>query len=256
MHLLEKLVDDLRRGENIDQYATIIVAFVLVVLGLLGITPAGLVASLTLGVLGLLALSSLVNRYRIEELAEKVAESAKGFFVKEYPPEFNEDIQTAKEVWLVGVTLSRFIKNNYGKLEEKVRKGQTLKVLLVHPAGAPLEMAINRYYAEANRNPSIKALDINNNLQLLCGLQKLAPGKVEIRTIQSPLTFGAICLAPEAVSGVMYLEHYAYRMAADAQPKFVLRARDGYWYDLFKQEIYTLWNNGEIWACSGQDDSI
>jgi hypothetical protein len=249
MRFLDKIWDDIRHGENIDQYATIIVALILVVLGLLGIAPAELIASLTLGVLGLLALSNLVNRHRLEALAEEVARSSQGFFLEDFPPDFKDDFQAATEVWLVGVTLSRFLKNNYGALEDKLRQGHLVKVLLVQPSGAPLEMAVNRYYAEVNRNVEAKSADIHHSLRLLCGLRRLAPQNVEIRTIHSPLTFGAIGLNPDAASGALYVEHYPYRMVADAQPKFVLRASDGYWYELFNAEIHTLWNDGEAWEC-------
>ncbi len=249
MRFLEKIWDDIRHGENIDHYTTIVAAFALVVLGILGVAPPELIAALTLGVLGLLALSNLVNRHRLEELSEKVARSSQGFFLEEFPPDLKDTFQSAKEVWLIGVTLSRFLKNNYGPLEEKIRKGHAVKVLLVHPAGAPLAMAANRYYAEINRNVETRSADIHHSLQLLCGLRKIAPKKVEIRTIQSPLTFGAICANPDSASGALYLEHYSYRTMADAQPKFVLHASDGYWYDLFNAEVHTLWNSGEAWKC-------
>lgn len=244
-----KIWEDIRHGENIDQYATILFAFGLGILGLLGITPSGLIASLTLAILGLLAVSNLVNRYRVEELSQKLSQTSKGFFLEEFPADFKDNFQSAKEIWLIGVTLSRLLKNNYGRIEEKIRKGHIVKVLLVHPEGAPLEMAANRYYAEISRNAETKGADINQSLRLLCGLRKIAPQKIEIRTIQSPLTFGAVCVNPDSASGVLYIEHFPYRTVADAQPKFVLRASDGSWYELFNKETHALWNSGKIWEC-------
>lgn len=249
MRLLEKIWEDIRHGENIDQYATIVFAFALGILGLLGITTSESIASLTLAVLGLLAVSNLVNRHRVEELSQKLSQSSKGFFLEEFPPEFKRDFQSAKEVLLIGVTLSRLIKTNYGIIEEKLRKGHTVKVLLVHPEGSPLEMAANRYYAEVSRSTVSKGVDIVSSLMLFCGLRKSYPKYIEIRTIQSPLTFGAVCLNMNSTLGIMYLEHFPYRTVADAQPKFVLQANDGRWYELFKKEVHALWNSGNEWKC-------
>jgi hypothetical protein len=53
----------------------------------------------------------------------------------------------------------------------------------------------------------------------------------------------------ERISGALYLEHYPFRTASDSVPKFVLCARDGYWYDFFKREILALWNAGVEWSC-------
>lgn len=255
MRLIEKIWEDVRHGENIDQYATIVFAFTLGALGLLGITKPELIASLTLAVLGLLAVSNLVNRYRVEELSQKLSQSSKGFFVEEFPPEFKDDFKSAKEVLLIGVTLSRFIKTNYGVIEEKLRKGHTIKVLLVHPYGSALEMAATRYYAEVSRSTVTKRADVTNSLMLFCGLRKNHPKYMQVRTIESSLTFGAVCLNVNSALGAMYIEHFPYRTIADAQPKFVLRANnDERWYELFKKEVDALWDSGNEWKC--EDESL
>ncbi|MCL4300180.1 MAG: hypothetical protein KJ077_30890 [Anaerolineae bacterium] len=250
MSFLKRIWEDIRRGENIDLYATVIIAFSLVILGLVGITPAGLVASLTLTVLGLLAVSNLVNRYRLEELSQKLSQSTNSFFLQEFPSDFKENLVTGKDIWLISVALSGILKGNYQIIEEKLRKGHTIRILVVHPEGAPVEMAASRYYADVRRNAETTALQIKNNLQLFCSLRNVAPKRIEIRTIQNPLTFGAVCVNPDTASGVLYLEHFPYRTVSDALPRFTLRASDGYWYDFFNKEVHALWNSATVWECS------
>lgn len=94
---------------------------------------------------------------------------------------------------------------------------------------------------------------IRDSLVSLCGLQQIAPDKLEIRTINNPLTFGAVCMNPEAASGVLYLEHFPFRTVPGAMPRFVLRASDGRWYDFFKKEIQALWDAGVEWKCDGKN---
>jgi hypothetical protein len=60
--LLRRILDDLRRGENIDAYVTVFAAVVLSVLNIVNILPPGSLSGVILGVLALLAIGTLVTR--------------------------------------------------------------------------------------------------------------------------------------------------------------------------------------------------
>ena len=60
MKLLNRIWQDVRRGENIDLYLTISIAIILSLLNILNLANPILVESVTLAVLGLLAVTSLV----------------------------------------------------------------------------------------------------------------------------------------------------------------------------------------------------
>jgi hypothetical protein len=250
MRVLRRIWDDIRSGENIDLYITVIVAIGLAILNIVGIAPQTYLAPITLAVLGLLAITSLGNRYRIEELLQKQAQSIDNFYVEEYPLSFKNDFEAAEELWLIGVSLRRTVQANYPKIEQKLRQGHIIKVLLVHPEGAGLEIAVSRNYARREVEP--KSNEIRFNLQLLCDLRKISPNKLEVRTIQYPLAYGVTAVNPDTASGVLYLEHYCFRTASDSLPRFVLRAKDGRWYDFFKSEIRAMWNAGIEWPCDKQ----
>jgi hypothetical protein len=245
MQTLERIWADIRRGENIDLYATVCIAFGLVILALLNIAPSEWIPPLTLTVLGLLAISNLGSRHRTEELLEKFAQSSDTVFMDEFPTSIKSDFAAAKEVWLVGVSLVGTIGNAYAEIERKLHKGDTIKILLVHPESPASELAASRSYVLADIERTNRR--IYDALQILGSLKKIAPDKLEIRTIQNPLTFGARVTNPESASGVLYIEHFPYKTVGGSLPKFVLRAKDGRWYDFFKKEIQTLWNNGVEW---------
>lgn len=181
-----------------------------------------------------------------EKLPSESLQDASSFFGEEFPPDFWENYSNARDLWLIGLTLRRWL--DYKKLGKKLQQGHTIRVLLVHPKGDALEMAASRYCSEEHRKAT--ELRIENSLRQFCELRKTAPQQMEIRTIQNPLTFGAICINPDSTSGVLYLEHFPYRTVSDALPKFVLRASDGRWYRFFNEEIHTLWNDGVAWECS------
>jgi hypothetical protein len=248
MRILKRIWDDTRSGENIDLYITVVVAVILAILNLIGVASQAYVAPITLAVLALLAITSLGNRYRIEELLQRQAQSIDSFYMEEYPPGLKNDFETAEELWLIGVSLNRTIKINYTKIEQKLRHGHTIRVLLIHPEGPGVEMAVARSYAR--REIEAKSNDIQFTLRLLCDLRRIAPNKLEVRTIQYPLGYGVIATNPDTVSGTLYLEHYCFRVASDSLPRFVLRARDGRWYDFFKSEVKALWAAGVEWPCN------
>lgn len=248
MKILSRIWNDIKRGENIDLFLTIIAAFGLVALNLAGLATATLIAPLTLAVLGLLAISTLGNRYRSEELFQKLAQSAESIFLDEFPQSLESDFEKATELWLVGVTFSRTVKTYYSTIEQKLQKGHTVKVLLVHPEGTAVKMAEERAYRPTNIER--KRMEILGTLEDLCELRNHTNGKLEIRTIDNPLSFGARAMSPESASGILYIEHYPYKVAGGAKPKFVLKASDGRWYNLFIEEMRLLWENSIQWECS------
>jgi hypothetical protein len=250
MKLLQRIWDDIRAGENIDQYLTIIVAITLTVLNLAGVSIQSQLAPFTVAILALLAINSLGNRFKIDELLNKKTETLENFFRDEFPPSYKTDFENSDVMWLVGVSLHRTIKTNYSILEEKLRRGQKLRVLLIHPEGAGVEISVARNYVHRGVEP--KKNDILFILELLCGLREIAPAGLEIRTIKFPLAFGVTAINPDTATGKLYVEHYGFRISTDSIPRYVLKASDGHWYDIQKKEIEALWNAGENWMCEKQ----
>ncbi|MFQ5632976.1 MAG: hypothetical protein ACE5I1_29760 [bacterium] len=246
MNVLARVWDDIRRGENIDLYLTIILALGLVVFNLFGLASEKLVTQITLAVLGMLAIVMLGNRYRIDELLRKDARMQKNFFLEEFPATLMKDFEAASELWLVGVSLSRTIKSNYQRIERKLSQGTKFKVLVVHPGGVGVEMAVSRNYA--HRSPEQKTNEIRTTLEYLSQLKQNAPDNLEIRTIQNPLGYGAVAANPGSASGVLYHENYCFRISSDAMPKYVIRPEDGKWYDFYIKELQMYWEAGVEWT--------
>lgn len=246
MRTLKRIWKDIRRFENLDSYITIVVAISLAILNLIGVPVSTSIASLTLAVLGLFAFTNLINRHRIDELYESFNRSASNFFMEEFPSEVRSNFESATEIWLIGVSLHRAVTFNYEKIESKIRQGHKFKVMLVHPEGPGIEMAMSRNYPR-RREVAPKSSQIRTILQLLCDLQKIAPERLEVRTIQNPLSYGVLATNPDTASGVLYLEHYTFGISTESLPRFVMRASDGNWYDFFKREIRAMWDYGVVW---------
>lgn len=143
---------------------------------------------------------------------------------------------------IIGVSLERTIRNNYAALEEKLRRGDSIRVLVVDPNSAASEIAANRVYVnvdvERTRN------GIQATLKSLSNLKQTTLGKLEIRIVDYPPSVGGFVMDPETAQGVLYLKHYTFKMPDEDIPRFVLRPKDGYWYKFFTQQAQILWKNG------------
>jgi hypothetical protein len=247
MQKLGKIWSDIRKGQNIDLLLTVAVSFVLVALNLLGIASSSLVASLTLAVLGLIALSSLESRYQVSELTEKLNGTSSSLFVDNYPSELDRDIENAQELWLIGVSLSRTIKSYYSVIEQKLIKGHPVKAILTHPEGAALEMSLLPVYG--NKSMEQRKAEILGSLETLCELQQRYPNLMKVRTSRHYIGHGVIAVDPNSGKGKLYIENHPFRMPGGSRPKFILEAKDGAWYDFYKQEMFTIWEHCTDWNC-------
>ncbi len=246
MNKMRKVWADIQKGQNIDLLLTIVVSFALVIVNLLGVTSPNLTSSLTLAVLGLIALSSLESRYKSEELLNRIEHAKGSFFQNSFPPQIKQDIKDAKELWLIGVSLSRTVKSYYSDIEQKLRNEYSVRVILTHPAGASLEMSVLPVYG--NKSLEQRKAEILGSLETLCDLQKKYP-HLQIKTSGHYIGHGVIAINPNDNKGKLYIENHPFKMPGGSRPKFVLEAKDGEWYDFYKQEMFVVWDNCSNWVC-------
>lgn len=247
MNRLQHIWDDIKKGENLDLYLTVVAAVVIATLNLFGVAQA-YIAPLTLAVLALLALAMLGNRYQHQQLVSSLSQNIESVFLTEFPASVRTDFETGQDLWMVGISLSTPIDDYYSTLEKKLRLGHKVKVLMVRPDSPAVEMSEMRAYARANAART--RIEIQDHLQDFCKLREIAPDSILIRTIAHPLGHGVLAMNPDSTSGVLYISNYPYKTEGGSLPKMVLRPKDGIWYELYRQELHNLWDSGEDWLCS------
>lgn len=248
MQVLRRIWEDIRHGENVDLYVTVAVAIVLAVLNIVGFAPQAWIAPLNLAVLALLAVATLGNRHRLEGILKRLTQGSEGVLLENFPADTYRNVEDSKELWLVGVTLASTMEALYPLFERKLRRGDSIRALVVDPDGAACKMAATRHYArpDVTRHQA----QIRETLKDLCELKKVAPDRLEVRTIDYLLTFGAYVTDPDEVGGALYLKHYPFKMPLGrARPGLALRPRDERWYDHFRSELRSLWENATPWPC-------
>ncbi len=244
--ILKQVLDDIRQGENIDLYLIVVIALPLVVLNLLGIAlPTS--QPVILGVLTLLAVSTLANRRKLETVVQKINQSIDDVLLKEFPDSWKRDFETANEVWLIGISLARTITTYYPLMQDKLKAGAKIKVLIVSPVGLSHEILTQRVIRSVT--PEYHRQVLNSSLTDLCKLKEIAPSNMEIRTIDFALPFGVLGVNLKSQEGVIYVEHYPYKAKVDV-PKMVFRPQTKYWYEFYSEQIEALWQNSSEWKCN------
>ena len=251
MQGLKRIWDDIRQGENIDLYLTVGIAIVLALLNALGFAPQSLIAPMTLAVLGLLAISSIVNRHKLEMTLKKMIPAQEGQFLDDFPADWTERLETSSELWILGVNLGRTITSYFSLFERKLKRGDTIKVLLVDPNGVAMKLSAKRRVQSSYEDENLAL--IRNSLKGFCELRDMVPDKMEIKTVDYPLSFGIFAADPNTAQSTLYLSYYPFKTPTPAIPKIVLQPKDGYWHDHFKMEMQNLWESGTSWDCESKN---
>jgi hypothetical protein len=247
MKFWRRVLEDLVRGENIDLYATVLLAFVAAAINVFGVAPQGLITSLGIAAIALIASAILGNRYRIEDIQKYIRQDLSNKILREFPDTIDKDVANASEFWYIGVNATVTLRNYRSLFEEKARAGRKLHFLLVDPKGSACAMSA----ARSPGKPYVDREKINiiSNLDDLCEIRKLSPSNVKVRVIDDPLAYGGFVINPDQPEGVMYILRYSYQ--AVIRPKFVFRPGDE-WYNFTRAEINSLWERGVDWDCNSE----
>jgi hypothetical protein len=241
MQTLRHIWEDIRHGENIDLYITVLFAILLAILVIIGVESPKWLTSLNLTLLALLAVSILGIRQQLEKINVALTQTSNGFLQKEWSKqEVDKELKEAENILLIGVSLSRTIRTNLSLIDLRLQQGAKIKVLLVDPSSAAAQIAANRLPVSVNSDRICN--DIRNSLLSLESIARIRKG-LEIRVLNNPMSFGGIFLDTTTSKGIIYIEQYSFKMPYEDIPKFVLRPDDDFWYNFFADQVLILWEN-------------
>ncbi len=252
---LRQIGDDLRHGRNLDLYVVVAVALAVAVLGVLSVVDPRVVAAATLAVLALMATSALNSRHQVDGVRTtlfRIAASEAGNvpaerFLSERLPALDAEVASATDIGLVGVTLTRTVRDLLPALDRRLRAGAQVRVLLIDlDCQAHREAVARSKKADA---PDFYQHRVSSTVDLLRVLASdRDESAMQLRVLPFVPTFGMCLVDPAESHGRIHVEVYQHR-TLEANPSFSLRAdRDGRWYDLFASQFETLWDSARTFA--------
>jgi hypothetical protein len=161
-------------------------------------------------------------------------------FAEQFGPEFIDAMATAHDLFITGIIRNTLLTANFGMFEERLNAGCRIRVLLMAPDAAALDIAADRYYAGRETVSAVSRIE--HSLRLLESLGTSTNGQLEVRLTPHPMAAGVVGvnLQPDDPQdpGVLFVEYYTYQ--EPGEPKFLLRPGDP-GFNQFLGEAERLW---------------
>ena len=257
MKLLRKIFRDLRQGENLEVYLTLVVALALLILDVFGVASTEAIAAGTLATLALLAFSTLTNREQTQRLARAAEQavlgrsSADDFFWEESHLG-EQDFEGASFIGLVGITLSKTVARYESVFENRLASGAHIRVITIDPTTQAPQQAIDRSAGIVGQTFFVDLL--KPTVDRLCSLANAAHPSTNLELGLLPFipSFGLILIDPDQRDGRIIVEIYQHKSSA-LHPTFELRPHlDERWYGFFKEQFDLLWKSCGDRRAAGQ----
>ncbi len=211
-----------------------------------------------LGIVGLLATSELVERFRrlkrIEETSTKtldlVASLAKpdaASILHSRRTNWDREIfHKAQEVFVSGYSLVNFVRGQESFLKEGLISGNHFKLLLLKP-DCPATELLDGFMIP---HPGELKRDIAHSLKRLERIVSAAgpmkKGRIEIRLLKIVPTFSLYVIDPHRDHGWISVELYPTydKIELDTgRPHFVIKTPKSYWFKYFLNQFEAIWND-------------
>ncbi len=248
LNTIKQVASDLKQGRYLESYITIGLALVIVILDVFDLAKPNWLSGATLATLALLAHGQIEERRLAERILREKQKVANATLLTKYPETFEEDLERAGELWIVGITLGRTINTYFSLIKDKLERGCKVKILLVKPNSDAIRMAVRRDCRP--RDEEFYNYAVKSTLDQLSNLANEITNKkdfnnLEVRTSEMFFSFGYYAIAPSSPEGVLYLEQYGFRTEEGDIPILVIHSYDGEWYQFFRKQLFTLWNSSD-----------
>lgn len=234
-----RIAKDIVQGKHLEYYVTLLFIILIFALDTFNLVSSESITNIILAILALVVYSNLTTHQRLEELSDKIImpQGAERFFWKE-KRSIEHDLSNAKYVGILGAVLSRTMRDYSSVLEERLKAGAKVRILLMDPESAAPDQAVLRSKDVNSRQFYVENLCMT--IERVGFLVKTA-STVELGLLPYKPAFGMIVIDPDEPYGKIIVEMYPHHSDAFA-PTFELDAiRDRHWYTYFRAQFDAVW---------------
>jgi hypothetical protein len=244
MKTLQRIWNDIRRGETVDLYLMVAAAFVVGVLNILGSAPEAWVTSVILAALGVLAVSALRMDARLANYTVSQVTASKILLPRKRIPPADLAFAGAKRIEVLAISLLTMATTYHTPLKQKRDSGCHIRLILTNPANRIVADLIAQRLPEAS-SPEIAIAHSQTAASALGKIVGTHPsgGSLEARVLDTLPPFGLFIIDGDTPNGTIRVELYPDNCPVPDRPVFELHAsRDGDWYTFFYNQFETLWH--------------
>lgn len=265
-NILPSMWRDLKAGENVDIYTTIVLLIVLAISSIFDLLPANILIPIGLSAIAIILTGLLQIRKKVEDNTEELQnllhqsetlntldsklekvlqertffqEAPEGYF------QYNALIKIAKDMFFWGVTLER-ISGHLHQLARKDDKPFRVRFLILKKDGMAVKMESFRSSKQRSVDEIHEGLNVTaTNLRALAR-EINPPSKIEVRVIDYLPPWSVSAIDPESENGIMYTSILSFRAKDVERPSFLLKMPDdSVWMRRIKAQFEQLWDTAE-----------
>jgi hypothetical protein len=240
---------DIRAGQHLDIYLTILISAVIAILGFFQVVDQTIISAAVLAMLALIASTLLQNRRANDLLQEKMLALEGHEFLRRELEDYyqqNEALSTASTALFWGITLERLVPHVEEQLQAGLQQGRlNARFLLLKPESDAVKMDAFR---ERNGNEKSTNTAINMAIDRLTRIAEAAvkPATLEIRVVDYLPPWTLVAFDPSKKKGKMFISILPFRHRIRDRPTFRLDAeKHGYWMRTFTEQFEKLWEEAE-----------
>jgi hypothetical protein len=242
----QQVLEDIKHGENVDLIVTVALALIISVLNALGIASAGIISSITLATLGLIAIGMLVTRYRMEDIYKKADTENSIHFLAQKPSSLANDLGKAKEIWMLGLIMRGTTFDNFYSFKGKVGQGAKIRTLIANPSKVDMDNIAKRFSRAAA--PEQFRTDFEQTINQYRQIRQAdnKPDNVQLKLLDFVPPYSLYVFPKSDGSSILYVEMYGYRSPSGSIPKFQVTEHDNpEWYKHFVSQFEVMWQDSE-----------
>jgi hypothetical protein len=235
--------------DNLDLYLLGTVALVFTVLGITGISDTKTTSAVVVALLALLAFSQIRSRRLIEQMRDERLGGATALFERGFPEEVLSRRAQAHDLLLSGMYLARTVHGMRYDIPRILAAGGRVRVLVLDPTDDQLVDVAPRLMPNSLGPDELRGR-LMTTLDELTAIRGRVGGLLELRVSSVVPAAGFNCVDAKQPHGLVCVQYLGYQPSSDSAPVFMLKPRDGEWYQHFADEAERLWDAGTEWPLS------
>jgi hypothetical protein len=253
---IEDIKNDIKNGENIDIYLSILLAVVVAVLGIIGVASFSILSAAILMLLSLLAGSILMIRKSANdargaslEMATKLNDlqsalsslrhtSVSDIFRRGYP-NLQKDFDNTSSISVLGTNLVSTINSYYGIFEKAIDGGCKLRIIISSTESGVLGMLKFCNY-KADDIDALRSM-IQYHTKRILALGTSGHGGAEVRALSYVPPYGIIVAKKKDGGGKIYVKLMSFRTLPGQYPTMEIGQEDVEWFHFFDEQFEKFW---------------
>jgi hypothetical protein len=240
---------DIKQRKNLELYLALFASIIVLIVDIVGVETRSALMEVILVALAVLIYGLIDERHSTEEIERKLddlvaRDGRRNFFTKWSGDRFNERLKMAESLSLLAVANQVFLSLHIEHIKQFLRKGGTLRCILVKPQREAMKMAADRSTAY-EKEPANLVAQTNLALEMFREIaqETASEDRVEVRFIDHLPSEIVTIIDGQDEDGTMFVSLYGFEQPPPTRPSFVLHKQtERKWFEFFRSSFENLWN--------------